>query len=186
MKQVGLYKRVSTPGQVSEGYSLDDQERVCRDYIDRVVGEGKYNLRVFSDEGVSGKRGFAKLGTKLSKTRPGLSLLVEAIDRGELDTVIFYRLDRISRNARVWLAFLHDHIIKHNVDLISVQDNIDTRSPMGRFASTILALAAELFADITAENVRSAMKRRREDGYPTGHVGYGWQSDGGGDGNDRA
>jgi site-specific DNA recombinase len=177
MIRVGIYRRVSTLEQVIEGHSLDDQDSKCREYLDRHLGRGKYTFRVFSDEGFSGKLGFARPGTSQKKVRPGLSELVAAIDSGEISTVIFYRLDRLSRNARVWLEFLQDYILKRDITLISIQDSIDTRTPMGRFAAANLALAAELFADITAENVKSALWRRREEGYPTGEIGYGWLRD---------
>ena len=65
--------------------------------------------------------------------------------------------------------------MEYGLELSHAKDNIDTSSSMGRFAAGILVLAAELFSDITAENVKAAMKRRREDGFPTGQVGYGWK-----------
>ncbi len=172
---VGIPIRVSTSEQADFGYSLEQQERVCREYLDRVFGPGNYTAKVFADEGYSGKLGFAKPGSPAKNVRPGLSALVQAIADGEVSVVIFWRLDRLSRNARVWHEFLQDYILKYDVTLISVQDSIDTSRSMGRFAAGILILAAELFSDITAENVKAAMARRREDGYPTGQVGFGWR-----------
>ena len=180
---VGIYRRVSTPGQASEGYSLDDQERVCRDYLDRAYGPGGYTARVFSDEGYSGKLGFAKPDSSPRKVRPGLSALVAAIAQDEISVVIFYRLDRLSRNARVWLEFLHEYVIKRSITLISVQDSIDGSTSIGRFAAGVLAMAAELFAEIGGETVRTALRRRRESGYHTGWLPYGWARDGKGSGN---
>lgn len=172
---VGIQIRVSTLEQADSGYSLEHQERVCREYLDRAFGPGKYTATVFADEGYSGKLGFAKPGSSARNARPGLTALVKAMADEEVSVVIFWRLDRLSRNARVWHEFLQDYVLKYNVTLISVQDNIDTSSSMDRFAAGILVLAAELFADITAENVKAAMARRREDGYPTGQIGFGWK-----------
>ena len=175
--QVGIYRRVSTLEQAEGGYSLEDQERACREYLDRVYGPTGYAARVFSDEGFSGKLGFARPGTSLKRVRPGLSALVEAIANSEVSVVMIYRLDRLSRNARAFLEFLQDYVIEHDISLISVQDSIDGRTPMGRFAAGVLALAAELFSDQTSENVREALKRRRQDGYPLGALGCGWERD---------
>ena len=172
---VGILTRVSTLEQADLGYSLEHQERVCREYLDRVFGPGNYTTTVFADGGFSGKLGFAKPGSSAKNVRPGLSALVKAIADGEVSVVIFWRLDRLSRNARVWHEFLEAYVLRYSVTLISVQDNIDTRSSMGRFAAGILVLAAELFSDITAENIKAAMARRREDGYPTGQIGFGWR-----------
>ena len=62
--------------------------------------------------------------------------------------------------------------------LVSVSDSLDTTTPMGRFAAHFMALAAELFANIGAENVKSGMRQRREGGYPTGRPGCGWRNTG--------
>lgn len=172
---VALYRRVSTQEQAVGGYSLDDQERVCREYLDRIYGPGRYVIKVFSDEGLSGKLGFARPGSSAKKIRPALSELVSEISQGRISVVIFWRLDRLSRSARVWLEFLQDYVLQYSITLISVQDRLDTSDSMGRFAAGILVLAAELFADITAENVKASMRRRRQDGYPTGQIGYGWR-----------
>jgi len=173
--KVAIYRRVSTVEQAEGGYSLEDQERACREYLDRIYGANGYVAQVFSDEGFSGKLGFARPGTSPKRVRPGLSALVKAICEGEVSTVIVYRLDRLSRNARTFLELLQDYVNKYDVNLVSVQDSIDGSTPMGRFAAGVLALAAELFSDQTSENVREALRRRREDGYPLGAVGYGWQ-----------
>jgi DNA invertase Pin-like site-specific DNA recombinase len=74
----------------------------------------------------------------------------------------------------VWMEFLQDYVLKRQVDFISVNENLDPTTPMGKFTAGMLALSAELFAESTAQNVKESMKRRREAGYPTGRVGYGW------------
>ena len=172
---VGLYLRVSTLEQAMSGYSLRDQELQCRSYLDRVYGPGKYVVKVFADEGVSGRLGFARPGSSAKNVRPALSDLVSEIAQGRISVLIFWRLDRLSRSARLWLELLHDFVLKYDVQLISVQEGIDPKSPIGRYVAASLAISAELFADIGGENVKAAMARRREDGYPTGQVGYGWR-----------
>lgn len=170
--KVGIYVRVSTEEQVTAGYSLDAQQLACRDYLDLLYGPEGYSFELFSDEGISGRLGF--LPSHGRKLRPGLAALAEATDKGRLDAVIVWRLDRLGRNARVWMEFLQDYVLKRQVDFISVNEKVDPTTPMGRFTAGVLALSAELFAESTAENVKESMKRRREAGYPTGRVGYGW------------
>lgn len=172
---VALYLRVSTHEQAMSGYSLRDQEIQCRSYLERVYGPGKCIVKVFADEGISGKLGFARPGSSPKNVRPALSALVSEISDGRVSAVAFWRLDRLSRNARVWLELLHDFVLKYDIQLISVQEGIDPKSPIGRYVAASLAISAELFADIGGENVKASMRRRREDGYPTGQIGYGWR-----------
>ena len=73
------------------------------------------------------------------------------------------------------LEFLQDHLQKRQVALISVSEKLDPSSALGNFIVGMLAISAQLFAESTAENVKESMKRRREAGYPTGRVGYGWR-----------
>ena len=175
--RVALYKRVSTEEQVQSGYSLEAQETACRRHLDRLYGVDGYTVEVFADEGISGRYGY-KPGQTGRRLRPALAALVAAVKAGEIDVVAFWRLDRLGRNARVWLDFVHECVDECDVALVSVSDNIDPTTPMGRFAASFMALAAELFSNIGAENVKSGMRQRREDGYPTGRVGYGWRNTG--------
>jgi len=176
--RVAIYKRVSSQEQVTGGYSLADQERACRDYLDSRYGRGGYIAKVCSDEGISGTLGFARPGTPAKNVRPALSALVQDIADGKITVLVVWRLDRIGRNARAWHELLDDFITKYGVEMISVQERVDTTTPMGKFFAGHLALAAELFARITSENVAMALRRRREAGYPTGRPGYGWIRDG--------
>jgi site-specific DNA recombinase len=165
-RRVGLYTRLSTDEQSKEGYSLGAQQLACREYLDRLYGPEDYTIELFSDEGLSPKLGF--LPDHGPKLRPGLVALAEAIDKSHLDTVITWRLDRLSDDGRVWSDFLQDYVLKRQVDFILVNENLDPTTPMGRFTAGVLALSAELFAESTTQNVQESMKRRGEAGYSTG------------------
>ncbi len=165
-RRVGLYTRVSTDDQAKEGYSLGAQQLACREYLDRLYGPEDYTVELFSDEGLSGRLGF--LPDHGPKLRPGLVALTEAIDKGHLDAVITWRLDRLSDDGRVWSDFLRDQVEKHQLDFISVNENLDPTTPMGKFTVHMLAISAQFFAESTAENDKESMQQRREAGYSTG------------------
>ncbi len=176
--RAAIYKRVSSLEQVNGGYSIADQEQACREYLDNRYGRGGYTAKVYADEGISGTLGFARPGSEVKNVRPSLSALVQDMADRKIDVLVVWRLDRIGRNARAWHELLDDFITRYRVELISVQERVDTTTPMGKFFAGHLALASELFARITAENVSAALKRRREAGYPTGAPGYAWRRDG--------
>lgn len=84
-----IYTRVSDPTQAKEGYSLEDQERVCRKYCDE---KGYTVLKVFEDRGKSGyKRGVRRLGLEALRAfcRKNAS---------QISWVVFYNIKRMARN----------------------------------------------------------------------------------------
>src|SRR5690242_2262746 len=85
-------------------------------------------------------------GTK--KERPELEQLLKAISEG--DSVVVYKLDRISRSTK-HLIELAETFEEKKVNFISIQDCIDTSSAMGRFFFRTMASIAELERDIISE-----------------------------------
>jgi site-specific DNA recombinase len=85
MSVAGIYVRVSTEDQAKHGYSLAAQTEACRA---RALALGAADVRLFADEGVSG----ALLA------RPGLTALREAVGARQLDVVVVWDPDRLSRN----------------------------------------------------------------------------------------
>ena len=75
----------------------------------------------------------------------------------EIDCVLVWKFDRFARSARHLLAALEefDHL---GVRFISVQDQIDTNSPMGRAMFTIIGAMAELESSLISERVTAGMK----------------------------
>src|SRR5689334_9449296 len=85
--RAAIYTRVSTEDQ-TEGYGLDVQIERCRA---QAVAKGWNVVAEFSDPGIS--------GTKGANERPGLSALLEAAQKQEIDTVIVLALDRLGRKT---------------------------------------------------------------------------------------
>lgn len=94
MKLVG-YVRVSTPGQVEDGFGLDVQRAALAAWAKQ---EGHRLVRVESDEGVS--------GTLPAQERPGLADALAAVREGRVQGLVVHRLDRLARLLAVQEATL--------------------------------------------------------------------------------
>src|SRR4051795_11572378 len=137
--RAALYLRVSTLEQ-----KPDLQYDGLRGYAARA---GLEVIRDYCDVAVSGRR----------EGRPQLNALMVAARNREIDCVLVWKFDRFARSTRHLLAALEefDHL---GVRFISVQDQIDTDSPMGRAMFTIIAAMAELESALISERVTAGMK----------------------------
>ncbi len=124
--RAAIYTRVSTEDQAREGYSIDEQERRCRDFVDR---EGWTYVETFREEGKSGTL----------KHRPALDRLVASLD--EVDVVVINSLDRLGRSTKHLLE-LYDRFERANVGLVFLRERLDTTTPVGRLLRTVLSAIA--------------------------------------------
>lgn len=98
-------------------------------------------------------------GTKMD--RPQLANLMMILRPG--DKVVIYKLDRISRSTK-HLIGLSDFFEKRGVEFVSIQDSIDSSTPMGRFFFRTMASIAELERDIISERTKSGLESARARG----------------------
>jgi DNA invertase Pin-like site-specific DNA recombinase len=134
-----LYLRVSTTDQ-----KPDLQHDGLRAYAERA---GLRIVQDYCDVGVSGRR----------EGRPQLNALMAAARNREIDCVLVWKFDRFARSTRHLLAALEEfnHL---GVRFVSVQDQIDTDSPMGRAMFTIIGAMAELESSLISERVTAGMR----------------------------
>jgi len=137
--RTALYLRVSTAEQ-----RPDLQYDGLRGYAERA---GLEIVRDYRDVGVSGRR----------EGRPGLTALMAAARNREVDCVLVWKFDRFARSTRHLLAALEefDHL---NIRFVSVQDQVDTDSPMGRAMFTLIGAMAELESSLISERVIAGMR----------------------------
>lgn len=161
MKKVAIYIRVSTMEQAQEGYSIPAQREKLLLYCkakDWLVKD------IFVDGGYSGG----------NLDRPALNNLLSSLN--DVDLVLVYRLDRLSRSQKDTLYLIEDQFLAHNVDFVSMTENFDTTTPFGRAMIGILSV----FAQLERENIkeRSTMGRIERAkkglwvGIPTPPTGY--------------
>jgi len=164
--RAGIYTRVSTLDQAREGYSLGEQERKCREYIDH-QGWVLDPEHVFSDEGVSGSLAH----------REQLDRLVAA--RDDLDVVVISSLDRLGRSTKNLLE-LYDVFGAKDVALVFLREHLDTTTPVGRLLRTILSAIAEFERELIIDRSKTGIAARTASGKPWGEPRYGFR--GGDDG----
>jgi len=137
--RAALYLRVSTADQ-----KPDLQADGLRAYAARA---GLDIIRDYCDIGVSGRR----------EGRPQLNALMAAARKREIDCVLVWKFDRFARSTRHLLAALEEfnHL---GVRFISIQDQVDTDSPMGRAMFTLIGAMAELESSLISERVTAGMR----------------------------
>ncbi len=137
--RTALYLRVSTADQ-----KPDLQYDGLRGYAERA---GLDVVQDYCDVAVSGRR----------EGRPQLNALMAAARKQEIDCVLVWKFDRFARSTRHLLTALEefDHL---GIRFVSVQDQIDTDSPMGRAMFTIIGAMAELESSLISERVTAGMR----------------------------
>lgn len=149
-----VYTRKSTERGLEQDFnSLDAQREACEAYIASQRHEGWVCLtHQYNDGGFSGG----------NMERPALQQLVSDIERGKVDAVVVYKIDRISRSL-LDFAKLMELFEKHSVAFTSITQQFSTTTAMGRLTLNILLSFAEFERAIVAERVRdkvAAAKRR--------------------------
>lgn len=166
MKHTALYLRVSTEAQADEGYSLAAQAEKLEAYC-RMKGIAAFQRYV--DGGFSGS----------NLTRPAITELVEAIRAGNVERVVVYKLDRLSRSQKDTLYLIEDVFLPHGVDFVSINENIDTGSPYGRAMIGILSAFAQLERENIFLRTRMGMVERVKQGFwpGGGKIPFGYDYD---------
>ena len=168
-----VYTRKSTDeGLEQEFNSLDAQREAAEAYIASQHHEGWVPLPHRYDDG-----GF----TGADMERPALQRLLAAIEAGEIDCVVVYKVDRLSRSlldfARIIGVF-----DAHAVSFVSVTQQFNTATSMGRLMLNVLLSFAQFEREMIAERTRDKMSAARRKGKWTGGVpvtGYDVAPDGG-------
>lgn len=145
------YSRVSTLEQSRDGVSLDNQEHKIRAYAELKDME---LVEMIVEEGKSGK----------TMNRQGLQKIINLINKKQIDGVICYKLDRLTRKTRDLLYLIEDVFSKNNIQFISLNENIDTSSASGKFFLTVMGAMAQMERDLIAERTIDALQELTRQG----------------------
>lgn len=104
---------------------------------------------------------YTETGSGKITERKELAALLKAASSG--DTIVVFKLDRISRSTK-HLIELTEYFESQNIQFISIQDNIDTSTPTGRFFFRVIASIAELERDIIVERTRAGLSSAKARG----------------------
>jgi site-specific DNA recombinase len=150
MTQAVIYARFSPRPDAEDCDSVEKQIERCRAYCD---AHGYEVIATKHDNDMSGGR---------ADNRPGLQAAINKACKAKAVLVV-YKLDRLARNTRDALEVL-ERLRKSKADLASLVEQINSRSPMGRFFFTQLSAFAELEREQIRARTSAAMRQYQESG----------------------
>jgi DNA invertase Pin-like site-specific DNA recombinase len=145
--RAAIYCRVSTK---SHGQTTDTQAIALWEYAER---RGFQVVDEYRDEGISGAK----------DRRPELDRMMADARKRRFDAVLVARFDRFARSTK-HLVLALEEFSSLGIDFISLNESIDTSTPMGRMVFTVIAAVAELERSIIQERVQAGVDRARRQG----------------------
>lgn len=162
MTRTIAYLRVSTDKQADRGVSLDAQKAKVEAYATLY---GLELVDVVIDAGVSAK----------TLDRPGLTRALTAIAAGEAAALLVVKLDRLTRSVIDLGTLIDRHFGDKGAALMSVSEQIDTRSAAGRLVLNVLMSVAQWEREAIGERTSAAMAHKAARGeYTGGRAPYGF------------
>jgi DNA invertase Pin-like site-specific DNA recombinase len=161
-KAVG-YIRVSTDKQTEHGVSLEAQQAKLTAYAQLYDIE---LIEVIVDAGASAK----------TLDREGLQRALGMLRKGQANALLVAKLDRLTRSVKDLGTLVEAYFSSDKITLLSVADNIDTRTEAGRLVLNVLGSVAQWERETIGERTAEAMAHKREQGERTSlHAPYGFQ-----------
>lgn len=158
--RVAGYVRVSSRDQV-EGYSIDAQMRAIGEYC---ASRG-WDVAWYEEAGRSA-------WTDEVAARPAFAAMLAAARAGEVAAVVVHKLDRFARSLMVTLAALRG-LERSNVAFVSLSEQMDFSTPIGRVILATLAGFAEYYSANLSAEVRKGLREKQLSGGHVGPVPYG-------------
>lgn len=139
---IAIYSRKSK--FTGRGESIENQVELCKEYVRTHYGETALNrIQIYEDEGFSGG----------NLNRPAFRKMMQAARNHAFQVLIVYRLDRISRNISDF-AGLIEELSRLNTAFVSIREQFDTESPLGRAMMYIASVFSQLERETIAERIR--------------------------------
>jgi len=167
MKRCAIYTRKSSSEGLDRGFnSLDAQRQFCESYIASQAGEGWTALDTRYDDG-----GFS--GGSLE--RPAVRRLMADVAAGTVDTVVVYKIDRLSRSL-IDFSSLIGRFETRGVSFVAVTQAFNTTSSMGRLTLNVLLSFAQFERELASERLRDKAAASRARGlWQAGPRPFGYQ-----------
>jgi site-specific DNA recombinase len=161
-----IYTRKSfQPPIAQEITSLESQRSICSSYIVSQQHRNWVELeRHYDDAGKSGA----------TLDRPALAALLDDIEQGQVDVVLVYKMDRITRTLLDFVRLL-DLFERFGVELVAITQNFDTSDSMGRLIRNVLLTFAQFEREIASDRMRDKKMVMKQRGRWTGGgppIGY--------------
>ncbi len=150
-----IYTRKSTDEGLDQDFnSLDAQREACAAYITSQASLGwKLSPKFYDDGGISG-------GTM---ERPALQQLLADIKQGLVDIIVVYKIDRLTRSLMDF-AKMVDVFDEHKISFVSVTQQFNTTTSMGRLTLNVLLSFAQFEREVTAERIKDKIAASKKKG----------------------
>ena len=160
-----VYTRVSTDNQAEvEFNSCEAQEAKIRSFISSQ--EDMDIFKVYTDAGYTGG----------NLKRPAMEEMLEDIQQNKIDTIISYKIDRLTRSPKDFYQLI-EVFEKYEVGFISVTERFDTSTPSGRLLRNIMLTFAQFERELSSERTKDKMIQRAQKGmWNGGNVPFGYKT----------
>lgn len=150
-----IYTRKSTEEGLDQAFnSLHAQREACEAYVLSQAGEGWSAIpTLYDDGGISG-------GTM---ERPALKRLLADVDRGLIDVIVVYKVDRLTRSLADF-AKIVERLDTRSVSFVSVTQAFNTTNSMGRLTLNVLLSFAQFEREVTGERIRDKIAASKKKG----------------------
>ena len=150
--RIAIYSRKSK--FTGKGESIGNQIEMCKNYIRlHYPGFSEEDILVYEDEGYSGK----------NTQRPQFKKMINDGKHHKFDAVVCYRLDRVSRNIKDFAELIQE-LQQLNISFVSINEQFDTSSPIGRAMMFICSVFSQLERETIAERIRDNMRELAKSG----------------------
>jgi site-specific DNA recombinase len=160
-KRCAVYCRVSTDERLDQEFnSIDAQKEAGHAYIASQRAEGWIPVADdYDDPGFSGG----------NMERPALKRLMADIERGQIDIVVVYKIDRLTRSLADFSKMV-EVFERHGVSFVSVTQQFNTTTSMGRLMLNVLLSFAQFEREVTGERIRDKIAAAKRKGMWMGGV----------------
>lgn len=143
---VAIYARKSKI--TDSGDSIENQINMCKDYINKFSNYAHDSIEfvIYKDEGFSGS----------NSNRPAFQEMLTNAKQKVFHKLVCYRLDRLSRSVADF-ASTYEILHQHDVEFISIREQFDTSTPIGRAMLNIAVVFAQLERETITERIRDNM-----------------------------
>ena len=154
-KRCAIYTRKSTEEGLDQAFnSLDAQREACEAFITSQRHEGWQLVKTaYDDGGYSGG----------SMERPALKRLMQDVSSGLVDVIVVYKIDRLTRSLADF-AKMVEVFDARGVSFVSVTQQFNTTTSMGRLTLNVLLSFAQFEREVTAERIRDKIAASRKKG----------------------
>jgi site-specific DNA recombinase len=161
VQRCAVYTRKSSEEGLEQDFnSLQAQREACEAFIKSQSGEGWRLVKTsYDDGGISG-------GTM---ERPALQGLLSDIDEGRTDIVVVYKVDRLTRSLADF-AKMVEIFDAHDVSFVSITQQFNTTTSMGRLTLNVLLSFAQFEREVTGERIRDKIAASKKKGIWMGGV----------------